>query len=302
MLNKISFIIASVDRDRQLQECISSIEKAHEYSPKIPAEILVVIQKTKMKKDIFTRYPEMIAFYYIDKIGLSSARNFGIDQSKGDYFVFLDDEAAVNEDFIDVLSKRVEDYGNIKAFCGRLMDPVQHIPFSVLFHNLNVKKLRRLEFQYFMGSAHVLSQKAIEKVGYYDEHFGVGSKFYRGGEETDIFFRLKAAGEEVVYLPDLVFYHPIISASNGYAHNYGHAFGAVLTKHFICDKRFFFIYSLIASEIIIKAYIRLLQKSLLRGKYVEKDEKYHYSDRLRGLFEGIKSFISNNYFRRGKND
>ena len=47
IMPKISFIIASVDRDRQLEECISSIEKAHEYNQDIPIEILVIIQKAK---------------------------------------------------------------------------------------------------------------------------------------------------------------------------------------------------------------------------------------------------------------
>lgn len=296
--HKISFIIASVDRDRELQRCIASIEKAHEHNQAIPVEILVVIQKTKQKKEIALRYPAITTFFYMEKVGLSAARNFALERSRGDYFVFLDDEAAVNDDFIDVLSKRVIAYNEVNAFCGRLMDPVRHIPFSVLFYNNNVKKLRRIDYQYFMGSAHVLSREAIKKVGYYDEHFGVGSQYYCGGEETDFFFRLKVAKEEIIYLPDLVFYHPIICASARYVHNYGHAFGAMLTKNFIYDKRYFFVYLFIGFELIAKAYIRLLQKAFLDGKYREKDKQCHYSERLRGFFEGITSFISNTYLAR----
>ncbi|MDD5774551.1 MAG: glycosyltransferase family A protein, partial [Candidatus Omnitrophica bacterium] len=103
--NKISFVIATVDRDRQLQECVSSIEKAHEYRKDVPVEILVVIQKARDKKKLALRHPNLTSLYYIDTLGLSHARNFAINKSTGDYFVFLDDEALVNHDFLDVLSR-----------------------------------------------------------------------------------------------------------------------------------------------------------------------------------------------------
>ncbi len=291
MFHKISFIIASVDRDQQLQQCIASIEKAHEYRQDIPIEILVVIQKSKQKKDIQIFYPKITTFYYIDKIGLSVARNFAINKSTGEYFVFLDDDASVNDDFIVVLSKKIIMYSKVNAFCGKLIDPIKHIPFSRLFYNNRVKKLRRFDYQYFMGSAHVLSREVIKKIGYYDERFGVGSKYF-GSEETDIFFRLRAAGEQVLYLPDLIFFHylPIVPAS--YVFNYAYAMGAALTKNCIEDKGSSITYCCIVLQRIIKASIRILQKFFLRGIYNDKDKRYHYGSVLKGTFRGIKDFIA----------
>lgn len=287
---KISFIIASVDRDQELQQCIISIENAYQYRSDIQIEILVVIQKTKKKKDLRICYPEIITFYYIDGIGLSVARNFAIEKSQGDYLVFLDDDAAVKEDFIDILLKSIIVHNKTNAFCGRIIDPVQHIPFSKLFHNNDVKILRRFDYQYFMGSAHVLSREVIKKIGCFDERFGVGSKYY-GSEESDIFFRLKAANEKVIYLPDLVFFHPIPHGIPHYAYYYAYAFGAALTKNCVNDKAYFFIYCLIFLNIIMKVFIRILQKVLLRGIYKKKDERYDYSSVLRGILRGIKDFI-----------
>lgn len=289
---KISFIVATVDRDKQLQECIVSIEKAHEYKRDIPIEILVVIQKTKQKKDIRILYHDITKFYYIDKIGLSAARNFGIEKSTGDYFVFLDDDASVNEDFIDVLSRRIIAHRRVNAFCGRLIDPIQQVPFSRLFCNNNVKNLRRFDYQYFMGSAHILSREVIRKIGCYDERFGVGAKYF-GSEETDIFFRLKAAGEQVLYLPDLVFFHYLPTVPASYVFNYAYAIGAVLTKNCISDKGYSIIYCCIVLQRIIKASIRILQRFFLRGRYIDKDKRYHYGSVLRGTFSGIKDFITN---------
>ncbi len=291
-LHKISFIIASIDRDQALQKCISSIEKAHEYKKDIPFEILVVIQKTKQKKDILVLYPENTAVYYIDEIGLSLARNFAIEKSEGDYLVFIDDDAAVKKDFIEVLSKRITGYNKVNAFCGRLIDSVQNMPFSHLFRNNNVKELKRFDYQYFMGSGHVLSREVIKLIGCYDQRFGVGAKYY-GSEESDIFFRLKAANQRVIYLPDLIFFHPIPVMAGSYVYKYAYAIGAVLTKSCINDKACFIIYCVIVFKITVKAFIRILQKMFFKGIYKEKDEKCHYSSLLSGTFMGIKDFVHN---------
>ncbi len=286
----MSFIIASIDRDQELQQCITSIEKAHEYRQDISIEILVVIQKTKQEKKINIRYPQYIAFYYIDGVGLSLARNFAIGKCKGDYLVFIDDDATISETFIEILLKNISRFNNVNAFCGKLIDSAQNIPFSPLFLRDKVKKLNRFDYQYFMGSAHVLSRRVINKIGCYDENFGVGAKYY-GSEESDIFFRLKAANEHVLYLPDLIFFHPIPKALPLYVYNYAYAFGAVLTKSSLNDKAYLFVYGIIAMKIAAKAFIRILQKLLLKGIYKEKDEKYHYSSVLNGTFQGIKDFI-----------
>lgn len=287
---KFSFIIASVDRDEQLQYCIASIENAHQYKPNIPIEVLVVIQ-SREKKDIKVTYPEVINFYYIDGTGLSAARNFAIDKSSGDYLIFLDDDASVSENFIAVLYQSVLLYRNINAFCGRLIDSKQDIPFSTLFYNEKPKILRRVDFQYFMGSGHVLSANIIRKIGGYDERFGVGAKFC-GSEESDIFFRLKAAGECVLYLPELVFFHPIPDNPPEYVYKYSYAIAAMLTKNCLADKRHLMIYFYLILKRVTKAVIRIMQKVIFRGAYLEKDNKYHYGTLIKGTFRGISDFIS----------
>lgn len=292
---KISFVVASVDRDQQLQDCVTSIERAHDYKPEIDIEIMIIFQKAKEEKDLQVRYPEIISIYHIDELGLSRARNYAIQRSGGDYLVFLDDDAAVKEDFIDILSRRLAQHSNVNAFCGRLIDDKVQKPFSVLFHREEIKELRRIDYQYFMGSAHILSRQVINEIGCYDERFGVGSGRYGGGEETDIFFRLKVAKEKVLYLPDIVFYHPIIYASSRYVYNYGYAFGAMLAKSCLCDKTYFFVYCYIVLDATARGMVRLVQKMIFKGIYREKDEMYHYGSRIRGIFKGIVCFLRNEF-------
>ena len=287
---KISFIIPSVDRDQELQQCIASIENAYEYSKEIPIEILVVFQNTQQNKNICTRYPGITTYYYINEKGLSVARNYGIKKSNGEYLVFLDDDATVKEDFLYTLSRNII-LNNANAFCGRIYDPTRNVFFSELFHNKIKSKLNRFDFRYFMGSAHILSKKVIEEIGYYDERFGAGSQ-YPGAEESDVFFRLKAYNEKIYYLPELIFFHRFpddISPLKIY--DYSYAIGAVLIKNSILDKPHSFIYFIIIFEIILKASIRVLQTKLSPRFMQKRNARYQYYLVLKGLLKGIISFI-----------
>lgn len=286
---KFSFIIASVDRDHQLQRCISSIAKAHEYRKDIPVEILVVIQQASGRKHIQIRYPDITSFYYIDKKGLSVARNFAIRKSTGDYLIFLDDDAEIDEALIDSLSREVIVYNSIKAFCGKIIDPFQSIPFFTLFKRDRIKKLGWFDYQYFMGSAHVLSRKVIDKIGCYDERFGIGSE-YPGAEESDIFFRLKAEKENILYLPNLVFYHSIPVVSLQYMYNYSYANGAMLVKNSFGDKKHFFVYFLIFSKTIVKSFINT-GYSLIIGRIKKKHNRFYHTSILKGTLKGVVNFI-----------
>ncbi len=298
MAHKISFIIASVDRDQDLQYCVTSIEKAHEYKPNIPVEIFVVIQQAKQKKDIHLKYPDLTQIHYIDQLGLSVARNHAIKISTGDYLVFIDDDASIGENFIDVLTQIIDTHSSVGAFCGRLIDKIEKTPFSCLFSNMQTKKLSRFDFQYFMGSAHVIRLDVLKQIGGYDERFGVGSKFF-GSEESDMFFRLKACGQQVLYVPDLVFFHPILTVPPSYVYKYSYAIAAALTKSCLCDKAYFFVYVLIVLKAIAKASIRTLQKNIFKGIYENLDKKYHYQSVIKGTFDGIRGFINAEVLTKG---
>jgi GT2 family glycosyltransferase len=294
---KFSFIIASVDRYEDLKKCISSIENAYDHcNHEVGLEIFVTFKGKKGEnKSVRCRYPDLTKFFTYENIGLSGSRNVGIRESSGDYLVFIDDDAKVGEDFIRRLSDTISVHSKINAFCGRLFDQARDMPFSVLFGNNKVKRLSRLDFQYFMGSAHVLSRAAVKKAGFYDERFGSGAHFF-GSEETDMFFRLKAAGEQVLYIPELVFFHPIPDNPPEYVYRYSYAIAAALTKHCIEDKKHAFIYAYIILKRLVKAWIRILQKTFIRGAYLQKDDKYHYGTLVKGTFRGMSDFISVNSY------
>ena len=285
---KFSFIIASLGRRQQLQNCINSIEKAYRYGKGFDIEIIVVLNGAKEKaSNMKTRYPELTTFYYINEKGLSRARNYGIRESKGDFLVFLDDDAQIKEDFLNALLENSL-VVSAEAFCGRIYEQNTDRVFSSCFTNEKKKYLKRMDFRYFMGSSHILKRSVIHKVGFYDERFGAGAK-YPGAEESDMFFRIKREGGKIIYLPGLVFYHPLLHGPKVF--EYAYAAGAVLTKQIFSDRWYLFTYLFIISNSIGKSTLRILQTIFFSKSIELKNKKFRYRYVLLGTLKGMFDYI-----------
>lgn len=290
---KFSFIVVSADRQAYLERCISSIGIAHDKVKSPNIEILVIFNCAKSSNpSIDSKYRNLVNLYYVKETGLAWARNFGINQSKGNFLVFLDDDAAIKEDFLGVLSKSISIVG-AKAFCGKIIDPIKNQFYSKCFSDSNCKFLNRLQFRYFMGSAHVLKKSIIEKIGFYDEEFGVGAK-YPAAEDSNIFFRLKQQDERIVYLPELIFYHPINSVTSELkCFNYSYAVGAMLTKQIFLDSKHSLIYIFIITEIIFKSFLRTLQTVFFLKSIETKNARFRFRSVLMGTLKGVYDYIKN---------
>lgn len=105
---KISVIIPSYCPDDYIFECLDSVCQQsfdiHEY------EILVIVNGcnepyvTKINDYILSKgYKNYIRVLQTDKAGVSNARNMGIDYSKGEYLVFVDDDDIISHNYLEEL-------------------------------------------------------------------------------------------------------------------------------------------------------------------------------------------------------
>jgi glycosyltransferase involved in cell wall biosynthesis len=289
---KFSFIVPSVDSNgRLLQDCIDSIEKAYEHGKGFDIEILVVFQGAEDgRAAVKTRHAGLAVFYNIKEKGLARARNYAIGKNKGDFLIFLDDDARVREDFLEVLRAAVLE-NSAGAFCGRILEKDTGECYTACFEDIEKKDLRRKDFRYFMGSSHVLRRSAVEKTGFYDEKFGVGAK-YPGAEESDMFFRMKSQNEKVLYIPELVFFHPIsYRPPASKAFDYSYASGAMLTKQIIHDWKNSFVYIVIIAAIVFKSLIRAAQAAVFFKGSEHRNARFHYGAILKGVPMGIIEYV-----------
>ena len=133
--------------------------------------------------------------------GVAKSWNQGIRASKADYIAIINNDIVPAPNWLSSMIKVMEEDENIWATC-----PVftANTPLSDDFPN-NVKlKDEVSEVKKFVGFCFVLSRKAIEGVGLFDEQFEIG--WY---EDTDIHLRLCAV------------IHPPMIVHNSYIHHFG---------------------------------------------------------------------------------
>lgn len=288
---RYSFIVLAVDRYKDLQNCVASLEKAHEFNRDIDIEILVIFEgEGDKKKFIQVKYPNLFKFYTIKGIGLSEARNIGIKKSEGEYLIFLDDDARVKEDILQALSVNLTK-NEAGAFCGRLLDPSDNSLFPSFPWTSQITDLGWFSSESFRGSNIILKRKVIEEVGFFDERFGSGQRYYGAGD-SDMFFRLKQNKEKVFYLPDVVIYHQIphyLPYSKVF--NYFYARGAVFAKQIINDKSRFLIYAVYILDILTKSLLRLVQRFLLPNTATVEIKGFSHKAAFCGTIKGIIDYL-----------
>src|SRR3989339_758797 len=285
---RITFIFASMSYEKGIKECVDSILYASGLCSEPETEIICVFQGINEKRPFFENN-KSVKSHYLSEFGLARARNHGIKNSSGDYMVFIDDHASVDKSFIEQLKNTIKLYA-ADAYGGRILDPITGVSFTPASNNNSAIKLSRARFRYFMGSSHIISRMAIEKIGYYDENFGRGSKFF-GAEESDMFFRLINAGFSVYFIPGLIFYHKVyFHEKPDMVIEYSAAVSAMLTKNLLARPSLlpFFIYF---NAILLLKNIIYLGLSIFITHYAEKNIKYHFYAVINGTIKGIFSYI-----------
>jgi len=102
----ISAIICTKDREQDLLKCVNSVLKQGH----LPLEIIIVdsTEAPTLEKKLFMLHKRfsMVSFkYFHTKPGLTYQRNIGIEKSRGDTLMFLDDDLILEKNFIEEIIK-----------------------------------------------------------------------------------------------------------------------------------------------------------------------------------------------------
>ena len=111
---KFSIVVAAYNVAEYLEECVDSL--ANQNFPNSEYEVVIVDdgstdgQTSKLCDELSSEY-EVVRTIHQENGGLSSARNTGIKESKGDYLLFVDgDDFWSNKNFLEKLSSNIERY------------------------------------------------------------------------------------------------------------------------------------------------------------------------------------------------
>ena len=217
----ISFIICTYNREKYIYECLSRLAKN---TVREGWEIVLVnnnsTDNTAAECERFVKDYKPTNYRYVveTKQGLSFARNRGIAEAKGDWLVFLDDDAMVETDYFENLHRHLRQHPEAGAFGGAIEPffegetPNWLNPWSMGFVSAIDLGSQVKQFpskSYPIGANMGISRATIEKVGMFNTALGRTANNLLGGEEKDIFNRIREAGIPILYFPDIKVKHCI---------------------------------------------------------------------------------------------
>jgi len=154
-----------------------------------------------------------------ENLGLSESRNIGIKYAKGDIIAFFDDDAVAEKNWIIELVRMYEEYGAIAAggklvplWIGKKMDflPEEYYWLIGATHRGFPEGIT--EVRNTFGSNISFRTEVLDALGGFRGEMGVRGSGALQGEETEMCVRMKERfGKGVMYNPDAVVYHKIVS-------------------------------------------------------------------------------------------
>jgi glycosyltransferase involved in cell wall biosynthesis len=218
----ISIIICTYNREKYIPQLLESI--ARQDFPAADYEIVFVNnnspdQTAQRCREFQAAHPELNFAYFEElKQGLSHARNRGIDEAKGDILAFIDDDALAHEDYLKNMHAAFQIQMNVFAAGGkilplyeskrpkwmsRFLEPVM----SVIDLGSKPKAFPTNKFP--VGANMMFRKTVFEQVGSFNTDLGRTGKKMLGGEEKDLFYRMRKAEMPVFYLPNVVVSHAV---------------------------------------------------------------------------------------------
>ncbi|MCY3417796.1 glycosyltransferase family 2 protein [Citrobacter sp. BNK-39] len=261
-------------RNSEIKRLLKSI---NESDSKSFLELVFVDQSDDEQiSNVFENYKDKINYKIIKskKISLSKARNLALRNCAGDIIGFCDDDAFYSPVFFKKLMSL-----DVKNNCI-ISVPVIDFQTETFYANRKFpNKSKKLSYNgiiKFSLSVGTFIFKNKNQIFEFDERLGVGTVL-GGSEETELFFRLKHLGYDVIYQPLRGVYHdndiPTGNLPEKYR-KYAVGYGVVIKKY-IFKSHF----------TLILEIIRLTIKSFA-GMCLKKQKKLYIS-RLIGFWTGL---------------
>ena len=209
----ISFIIPVYNSSQYINKVVQSI--LNQQYPADRLEIILIddhskddsLKKLQLLESNNPRSINVIA-HQINK-GLSSARNTGINNARGDILVFLDSDISLEQDFIPQVLKRFKD-DKIKGIVGKTLpgkdvnyDKFQKYLYEARRGARNLSSCGNVPYHHFLYNITAVRKGVVMETGEFDP----GITKY-GGEDTEYAYRMAQKYPEGLYCcPNIKGYH-----------------------------------------------------------------------------------------------
>lgn len=219
---ELSIIISTYNNAQSLLRTLRSVAE-QEYD-KSRWECVVVNNASTdntqtVVEEFIARHPKLnIRIVKEEQQGLSFARNRGISESKGLILVFIDDDETINKEFV---SAYLDLFNNHGAFVGAGVVRACYDSARPKWMSYYTEKM--IANPIYLGNKVVTITSSITPAGgnmafnreIFSLYGGFNTSLGRkgsellGGEENDVFGRIRSLGERIFYTPNAIVYHHI---------------------------------------------------------------------------------------------
>lgn len=218
---KISAIVCTFKRPDYLRHALQSLCK--QTLDRAEYEIIIVDNAVQSEAELAVAEFQdgQINLRYVTEssIGLSRARNTGLEAARGRYVAYLDDDARADERWLEVLVKTFETYpATPAAIGGRVwLDwqgkkpawvPNEQLSiYTYVDHGDEAHGLR--DNEYLVGANLAFEKKALQASGGFNAQLGRQGKVLLSGEEAQVLQEFRNRGLGILYQPEAVVLHSV---------------------------------------------------------------------------------------------
>ena len=223
LMLRLSLIVATYNRSASLIRALESV--AQQNAPASEWECVVI--NNNSTDDTQERFAEFAAAHpdlnmrMVTELrqGLSFARNRGIRESEAEYIAIIDDDERISPDFITSYISLFDSTPDAVAAGGPIVAEypsgrprwMSHFTERPVANTMYFgDKVREFPEGRIPGGGNMaLRRSAVRRYGVFDTSLGYVGESLVGGEECDLFERLRIAEAKYYYVPKAVMYHII---------------------------------------------------------------------------------------------
>ena len=202
----VSVVIISYNRIDKLREALTELQKQYFQD----FEVIVVDNNSHdgSPQLIEKEFTEVKLIKLPHNIGIA-ARNRGIEISRGEFIVLMDDDAVLENDWIENALKHFNKEPSLGILASKVLNYYSGKIWGWVYGvDVNTYADKQFEAFTFVGCAAAIRKSALEKAGLFSE------ELFIYWDEDDLSIRIIDSGYTIWYCPDLIAYHKIPSSQN----------------------------------------------------------------------------------------
>jgi len=212
---KISIAICTYNRAFFIEKCLLSLYENSALRDDL--EILVIDNNSndntvEIVKSFQEKYTNL-KYYFEDRVGLSHARNNAIQNAKGEFLAFIDDDLIISDTYISRLFLLTNNYEFDCAggmyYPWYLTEKPKWISKEFGQKDKILDSIGEIENDYISGGNMIFPLKTLKELGGFPIDFGMKGDEIRYGEEDFVQNKIRENNGTIIFDPELIVYHAV---------------------------------------------------------------------------------------------